>query len=253
MIRVVILGSGNLASHLSLAFKTSNKVELLQIYGRSKESLKNIDNQVDRFTNLDDLVDADVYIIAISDDHIAEFSAALPLQNKLVVHTSGAVSCSDLDDNNRKGVFYPLQSFTKNAPLNFTEIPICIEAEDNQDLVLLEQLAAAVSEQVYFINSKQRKHLHLAAVFVNNFVNHLYTVGHQICTNEVLPFEILKPLIRETARKLDDMPPRAAQTGPAKRKDQKTMDGHKTMLSKDMKELYQLLSKSIQATHGKEL
>ena len=182
-----------------------------------------------------------------------EFSSELPIKDQLVVHTSGSVSCQDLAEHNRRGVFYPLQSFSKNRESNFKEIPICIEAEFNKDLLLLEELAAALSDDVYFIDSDQRKKLHLAAVFVNNFVNHLYQIGHDICAREALPFEILKPLIAETARKIEEMTPSDAQTGPAKRNDLKTINEHLELLSDDHKALYQLISKSIQATHGKEL
>ncbi len=253
MIQVVLLGRGNLASHLSKALIQSDKASLVQVYGRAQESLQNIDNQINTTTDIQKLAEADVYIIAISDDHVASFSEDLPLNNKLVVHTSGTVSCTAIAAHHRRGVFYPLQSFTKNTTLNFQEIPICIEAENNTDLLILEQLASALSNDVYFINSEQRKKLHLAAVFVNNFVNHLYHIGHDICTQEMLPFEILKPLIAETARKIQEMTPTEAQTGPAKRDDQKTIREHMTLLSGDQKELYQLISNSIKASHGKEL
>ncbi len=253
MIQVVLLGSGNLATHLSKAVLASDSAVLKQVYGRSTKSLQDIDNHIDKITDLKHLATADVYIIAISDDHVASFSESLPLMDKLVVHTSGTVSCNALSDRNRRGVFYPLQSFTKNTALNFSEIPICIEAESNDDLLVLEKLAAALSNEVYFIDSEQRKKVHLAAVFVNNFVNHLYHIGHEICAREALPFELLKPLIRETARKIQEMTPGEAQTGPAKRKDLKTINEHLELLSEDQKELYQLISKSIQLTDGKEL
>ena len=253
MIQVVVLGSGNLASHLTKALIQSDKIELKQVYGRTKESLQAIDNQIDKISDLKLLAEADIYIIAISDDHIASFSETLPLKDKFVVHTSGSVPYSALSTHNRRGVCYPLQSFTKDTDLNFTEIPICIEAENNEDLLLLERLASSLSKEVYFIDSDQRKKLHLAAVFVNNFVNHLYHIGHEICSQEVLPFEILKPLIAETARKIQDMSPKEAQTGPARRNDLKTIHEHQELLSQEQKALYQLLTNSIQATHGKEL
>ena len=253
MIQVVLIGSGNLATHLSNAVLASDSVALKQVYGRSAESLQDIDNQLDKITDLKQLAAADVYIIAISDDHVAAFSESLPLVDKLVVHTSGTVSCKALSERNRRGVFYPLQSFTKNTSINFSEIPICIEAESNDDLLVLEKLASALSDEVYFIDSDQRKKVHLAAVYVNNFVNHLYHIAHEICARENLPFELLKPLIRETARKIEVMAPSEAQTGPAKRKDLKTINEHLELLSEDQKDLYQLISNSIQLTHGKEL
>ena len=253
MIEVVLLGSGNIATHLSQAFLKVENVKLKQVYGRTELSLKNIDNQVDKTTSLHELAIADIYIIAIPDDAIAEFSSTLPIHNSLVVHTSGSVTMNALSATNRMGVFYPLQTFSKNSDVYFNEIPICIEASLNEDLVLLEKLASAITTNVYFINSEQRKTLHLAAVFVNNFVNHLYQIGHEICRNQVIPFEILSPLIRETAKKIDKISPFDAQTGPARRNDKQTIKTQVSMLSNEHQEIYKLLTKSIEKTYGKEL
>lgn len=253
MIQVVLLGSGNVASHLAKAFLKADGIEVTQFYGRTKSSLKNLDAQIDKITDLNSLAKADVYIIAIPDDAIAEFSSHIPMRNALVVHTSGSVALDTLSDTNRKGVFYPLQTFSKDADINFRDIPICIEAEKNKDLVLLEKLASSMSNNVYFIDSKQRKSLHVAAVFVNNFVNHLYSLGHELCAEHQVPFEILTPLILETAKKVATINPIDAQTGPARRNDIKTIEMHLSMLSKEHKEIYQLLTKSIKNTYGKKL
>jgi predicted short-subunit dehydrogenase-like oxidoreductase (DUF2520 family) len=257
MIKVSIIGSGNVAQHLIKAFSESRsfgaEIELIQVFSRQKESLAHLLDS-DKITNdLNDLAEADLYIIAVSDDAIAEVSSQLPFKNHLVVHTSGSVALNDLNDNNRKGVFYPLQTFSKNKAVNFRTIPICLESENATDFQLLEKVAQSISEKVFVINSEQRKALHVAAVFVNNFVNHLYQIGNEICNNNQIPFDILKPLIQETAEKVMTLSPIEAQTGPAKRNDNDTIQTHLSFLSdENQKNIYKTLTQSIQ-NNGEKL
>jgi predicted short-subunit dehydrogenase-like oxidoreductase (DUF2520 family) len=159
-----------------------------------------------------------------------------------------------MSKDNRRGVFYPLQTFTKGKKVDFREIPICIESEFSADLEIIKKLANTISEKTYIINSQQRKALHIAAVFVNNFVNHLYQIGNEICLENQVPFEILEALISETAAKVRTLSPDEAQTGPAKREDQQTIEAHLDFLKPDAtkKSIYQLLTQSIQ-NNGKEL
>lgn len=246
MIKVVIFGSGNLAQHLILALQKASDVELVQAFARNeKDLLKVLDS--DKITsNYNHIKNADLYIIAVSDNAIQEVSNLLPFSNKLVAHTSGSVAIEMLNDKNRKAVFYPLQTFSKNKEINFNEIPICLEAENATDLQILKQVAKTISDVVYEINSKQRKSLHVAAVFVNNFVNHLYQIGNDICSDNNVPFDILKPLITETANKILMLSPTNAQTGPAKRRDTTTINAHLTFLSdENQKNIYKILTKSI--------
>jgi len=227
---------------------------VVQLYARSKKSLSPFKNMVDTTSTITDLVKADVYIIAVTDDAIAKVSASLSLKNVLVVHTSGSVEMNAMEKNLRRGVFYPLQTFTKGTIVDFCTIPICIEAEHNDDLLILEKLASSISKAVYFIDSKQRESLHLAAVFVNNFTNHLYHIGQEICNQNTVPFEVLKPLIQETANKIKTIAPIDAQTGPAKRKDINTITKHLHQLpAASRKELYSLLTKSISDTYEQKL
>lgn len=247
MVNVVILGAGNVASHLCKAFEGSKEVSVIQVYNRNKSSLHSFSSKINLTTCLLDIKDADVYIIAIADDAIKSFSKSLPLTNKLVVHTSGSKAIDKLANTNRKGVFYPLQTFSKNQDIDFSEIPICLEAENEKDLKLLQKLGNAISKNVQLINSEERSKLHLAAVFVNNFVNYLYQVGSDLLLEDSLSFELLKPLIKETANKLETLNPSESQTGPAKRNDLKTIENHLHLL-KDSPyiELYEQLTKSIQ-------
>lgn len=253
MIKIVLLGAGNVASHLAKAFLASNAVELIQIYNRSKKNLKQFESQINTTTNLNALAKADIYIIAIPDDEISSFSVKLDTQDALVAHTSGSVAMLALAKKHRSAVFYPLQTFTKGKDIDFKNIPICIEAENKKDLTILEKLATTISDKVYKINSKQRKNLHVAAVFVNNFTNHLYHIGHQICNENNVPFEILAPLIQETANKIQELTPFEAQTGPAKRDDTQTIATHLAMLNKEQQEIYKLITQSITKTYGKKL
>ena len=157
-----------------------------------------------------------------------------------------------LDKKHRRGVFYPLQTFSKDADMDFTQVPVCLEALDRNDLPLLKSLAEAIGSPHYKINTEQRQTLHLAAVFVNNFTNQLYRVGHEITDIKNINFDILKPLILETAKKVQTMSPYMAQTGPAKRQDKKTIRRHLKLLEKDMhKDIYKLLTEAIKQTHGR--
>lgn len=246
MITITILGAGNVAQHLINAFATAENLSVVKVYSRQKNNTLVLPELVKITNDLNDLIAADVYIIAVSDHAIAEVASELPFKNRLVVHTSGSVALDALDDGNRKGVFYPLQTFTKNKAIDFSNIPICLEAQFSADYQLLEQVAKALSNFVFAINSEQRKALHVAAVFVNNFVNELYRIGSEICEENQIPFEILQPLIKETAEKIMSLSPNEAQTGPAKRVDLKTISAHLDFISDgNQKTIYEVLTQSI--------
>ena len=254
MIRVVILGSGNLAKHLYEAFSKQNLVTIVQCYNR-KGLVLSPSQQKELITHdLNQLVEADVYILAISDDAIEEVSAQLPFKNRLVVHTSGSVPMQAISSSQKKGVFYPLQTFSKDKLVDFGTIPFCLEAEDEEGMRVLKQLALTLSDKIYEISSAQRNVLHVSAVFVNNFTNYLFSLGDEICREHDIPFEILYPLIQETAEKITKMNPSMAQTGPAVRNDFKTIERHLEILTDNsQKEIYQTLTKAIQSKYGKEL
>lgn len=253
MIQAVIIGSGNVAQHLIKAFAKSGKIDVIQAFSRQKETLAHLLNADKITNNFNDLIEADLYIIAVSDDAIATVSSQLPFKNRLVVHTSGSVSLDALDKKNRNGIFYPLQTFSKKADVDFSQIPLCLESGNETDFEFLTTVAKTISEKVYKINSEQRKALHVVAVFVNNFVNHLYQIGNEICIENNVPFEVLKPLIQETANKITKLSPNEAQTGPAIRNDQQTISRHlEFLLDENQKNIYQILTQSIQ-NNGKKL
>ncbi|WP_179339470.1 Rossmann-like and DUF2520 domain-containing protein [Winogradskyella ludwigii] len=251
MISVVLLGAGNVATHLYKAFLNSETVSVTQWYNRTRASISSYANAVDITDSLDELKTADIYIMAVSDDSIAQLSSDLPFTNRLVVHTSGSVAMHDLNKKNKIGVFYPLQTFTKDADIDFTEVPICIEVYEKENLQLLKDLAKAVGCKPHKITTEQRQTLHLAAVFVNNFTNQLYRIGHEICETKNIEFEILHPLIEETAKKIQQMSPFMAQTGPAKRNDKKTIKRQLKLIEKEEHEtIYKMLTSSIKKTHN---
>lgn len=254
MIRIVILGAGNVAQHLYTAFLHKKSVQIVQCYNRKGIQIHKDQKKETIVKDLENLIDADLYILAISDDAIEKVSNELQFTNKLIVHTSGSVPMSSMYTSNRRGVFYPLQTFSATKQIDFNTIPFCIEAEQKDDYILLEKLASTVSKKIYKISSAQRNVLHVAAVFVNNFTNHMFSVGNEICAQYDVPFEILHPLIKETAQKIEHLHPDAAQTGPAIRNDSQTIQRHMDILQKDsQKELYKILTQAIQSNYGKEL
>lgn len=254
MISVCIIGAGNVATHLFNAFNRAENVFVNQWFSRNLNTISTLKNEVEVLDNLSKLKEADVYILAVSDDAIKDVSKELSFSNRFIVHTSGAMTIHEMDKNNSRGVFYPLQTFSKDYDIDFSNVPICIEAEDKSKLDILKQLAEAIGNMHYKVNSEQRSSLHLAAVFVNNFTNQLYRVAHEITESTSVNFDILKPLIKETANKIEELSPYRAQTGPAKRNDKKTIKKHLKLLKNEQhKEIYELLTKAIQRTHGKKL
>ncbi|MGZ5190053.1 MAG: Rossmann-like and DUF2520 domain-containing protein, partial [Flavisolibacter sp.] len=187
------------------------------------------------------------YILAVSDIAIEEVMKELRLTDKTVVHTAASVSKNILKNvSNHFGVFYPLQSLKKELG-HSPEIPIIIDANDKQTMKELEKLAHSISTQVVEADDEERMKLHLAAVFCNNFVNHLYALTEFYCKKENIDFKLLLPLIKETAARLDDIPASASQTGPAIRNDLQTINKHKELLAAhpDLKKIYELFTESI--------
>ena len=255
MIEVNIIGTGNVAWHLARAFGNENQAVLMQVAGRSTEALKDFKHIARQTVSIEDMEPASVNIIAVSDDHIEEVSNKFSFDNALVVHTSGFTEMNALSSGQRRGVFYPLQSFSKkDAEITFSNIPILVEAENDKDEKTLRELATIISKNVQVINSKQRKHLHIAAVFANNFTNHCYTIAAQLCKDQQVDFNILHSLIEKTTQKAITNGPSMSQTGPAVRKDYQVMTAQEKMLvNPDHQKLYKTLTEAIITTYGKKL
>lgn len=245
MIKVVLIGSGNVAFHLAKAFGQSESIDLLQQFRRGPKNDSFFDQNIPKTDCIEHLKKADVYIIAISDDQITEFSKKLNVKDSLVVHTSGSITMNQMQCDAPKGVFYPLQTFSTDQNIDYKTIPFCLETEFSNDMDLLKSLAYSISNNVYEINSIQREKFHIAAVFANNFSNYMFTIAKGICDKHQISFDLLKPLILNTANKINQIDPKEAQTGPAKRNDKKIIQKHLNQLIGDQKDIYDLISKSI--------
>ncbi|MES2428535.1 MAG: Rossmann-like and DUF2520 domain-containing protein [Bacteroidota bacterium] len=248
--RITIIGSGNVATHLAAAFKNAGH-RIVQVYSRAMQHAALLAYHV-KAEPIDDFIqidpETDLFVIAIKDDAIGIIAEQLASYQKLMVHTSGATDLYALlafSDN--VGVFYPLQTFSKTREVNFRTVPVCIEAANEHIAKELQQLAQTISNSVYRIDSAQRKILHLAAVFANNFPNYLYTIAQQILAQHQLDFDLIRPLILETAEKVQAGLPSVMQTGPAMRNDEITMQNHLQLLNGDpaLQQLYTLLSQGI--------
>ncbi|MFV0376930.1 MAG: Rossmann-like and DUF2520 domain-containing protein [Mangrovibacterium sp.] len=259
MIKTIsLIGAGNLATRLGIALREEG-LQITQVYSRTEESARELAEKLDcdAVWRLEDVtLDADLILFAVKDDALDSVLRQLPLYGKLIVHTAGSLPLSVLAPySNRYGVFYPLQTFSKQREFEFIDIPICLEASDIESLDELDELAWSISEKVKEVNSEQRLGLHLAAVFVCNFVNHFYTLGAQIVEKLGFDFDLLKTLICETTDKIIEMKPFDAQTGPAKRFEETIINKHLDFLSDqpELKEIYRLVSKSIFEAHKPQL
>ncbi len=245
--RIVLLGTGNLATRLGISLR-SKQVEIIQVFGRSETSGSQLSGLLGcSFTTSREEIrlDADLYILAVSEDAIPEVLSGSGIRKQLVVHTSGSVSIDILSNVSENfGVFYPLQTLSKQKEVDFSTVPFCIEANNAENLKTLSILANILSDKVYQIDSAKRRQLHLAAVFVCNFVNHFYSIGEKLLLEYQLDFEMLQPLILETANKAILLSPPEAQTGPAVRDSQQILEQHLILLKQHpaWQQLYNLIS-----------
>tara|TARA_B000000565_G_scaffold41688_1_gene27775 strand:+ start:1034 stop:1813 length:780 start_codon:yes stop_codon:yes gene_type:complete len=246
-LNIVIVGAGNVAWHLAKELQKKEQ-KIIQVYNRSIEPAISLSQRLkcDFTTRIEDINEnADLYILTVKDSVIEEVSELIKINNKLIVHTSGAVE-KDVIKHKRRGVFYPLQTFSKEKKLNFKNIPFCIEASTSEDYSTLMRLATLLSPMVYNIDSNQRKVLHVAAVFACNFTNYMYMISDEILSDKNIPLDILYPLIKETATKISKHKPKDVQTGPAVRNDQSVIEDHLNYLKKGINyDIYKLLSKNI--------
>lgn len=257
-LRITIAGSGGVAEAFCRWIPSSG-YEVAQVFARNEDRGKKLaDLAGSRWTSDPEALESvDLFLIAVSDSAIREVAASLDPGDAVVAHTSGSCGLNELPTNIRKkGVFYPLQTFTPGLIFDYEKIPIFIEAENADTYEVLTSLASNLSESVYRSDSELRRKLHVAAVFVCNFVNDLYVTGESLMKASGLDFEVLKPLIEETTRKVLNNPsPLPLQTGPAVREDWPTIEKHMQMLERypDLQTIYSLLTEHIikmKQTHG---
>ncbi|MFK8007030.1 MAG: Rossmann-like and DUF2520 domain-containing protein [Saprospiraceae bacterium] len=259
-LKIVLIGVGNVGFHLGKKLHEVG-LEIKQVYSRKISKAKRLARIIkcETIKNFDHIsTEANLYILAVPDSAIekvaADLSDKIP-DSKLVVHTSGATSSTVLKPYFKNyGIFYPLQTFSIGREVEFANIPICVDSNLKKHRILLEKLGQRISQNVHQINDRERAILHVAAVFVNNFTNNLFTIGDKITSTEKLSFDILKPLIKETIEKISQHSPLDMQTGPAKRGDQITIELHLKYLEKNFPEfieVYQTMTQNINPKFSK--
>jgi len=251
--KIVIIGCGNVAWHIAKHCATLENVSVLVYNHRPNPVLNEFKNQMHCtvYDSLNEIVpDANYYFICVSDQNIAAVSKFIHCEKSdaVILHTSGSCELKEIKTKHKnRGVFYPLQTFSKKDQINWGEIPLLLEASNTITQALIKRLAKQFSNVHLFLKYKQRLKFHLAAVMVNNFTNALYVEASKLVTNKQTDFEILKPLIKQTTAKLEKLNPLAAQTGPAKRKDTTVLKKHRALLVEDKSliKIYTEISKRI--------
>ena len=252
--KICFIGAGNLATQLSAALHKCGH-SIIQVYSKTKESASALANKLncDYTTSTQEIsTKADMYIVALKDSVLNEVLSEINFQNKLLVHCSGSLPISVLNTYSKNtGVFYPLQTFSKSREVNFKKIPVFVEANSDSNQTVLLEMGRLISENVSFLDSEKRKALHIAAVWACNFVNHMYTMAAEFLETKDIPFEVLQPLITETASKVMEMQPKEAQTGPAVRFDENIIYAHLEQFKEfpGHHKLYNSISKSIFELH----
>ncbi|MDR2042562.1 MAG: DUF2520 domain-containing protein [Tannerella sp.] len=247
--KVVFIGSGNVATHLSVAMQKAGYA-IGQVYSRSEANARRLAGRLhcDRTARMGEIIsDAELYVFAVKDDALPEVIAQMPANNGLWIHTAGSVPMDVFKGYAaRYGVLYPLQTFSKNRDTDFRRVPCLIEACLPEDETRLQEIAGRLSDQVQRLSSGKREWVHLAAVFACNFSNHMYALAGKLVREQGLSTDLLLPLTDETAAKLHTLSPAEAQTGPAVRGDRHILDRHLALLSDPpMREIYQLISNHI--------
>ena len=253
---IVLLGSGNVATHLGDALVNAGH-RIKQVYSRTEAHAKTLAAALDAAA-ISDLtavdLHADIYIIAVKDDALAPVAAQLPATLRgIVVHTAGSVDMEVLASNAaRYGVVYPVQTFSRAKAIDFSTVPIAVEASDEEAKKQVLQFVSSLSGSVFLCDSRQRLSLHVAAVFACNFTNLLYTIAEDILHEHDLDFDLIRPLILETAQKVMAHQPKDVQTGPAVRNDVGTMQKHIGLLGNhpELVELYRNISNRIRNANG---
>ena len=275
---IVFLGSGNLATHLSLALKAAGE-DIIQIFSRTQEHAQALADKLhcDSCVSISDIrTDADVYIFSVKDDALPNLITQLAVKLSgslstgegggrghvpIFLHTAGSVPMSVFPDNFqlsifnfqlRYGVLYPMQTFSKDRNVKFREIPCFVEACDSDTLEAIKGIASKVSDHVLEMSSEKRRKLHLAAVFACNMVNHCYRFAEKVLEEEGIDFSLYLPLIQETANKVKELSPRQAQTGPMVRYDKKIMDAQIALINDERtRQIYRLMADSIHEDSSK--
>lgn len=254
--KIVLLGSGNVGTQLARALDPV--AEVIQIWSRNYSHAEEAAEKLSNARPISDIEEidttADFYIIAVADDAVADVASRLKGVSEIVCHTSGTVPLEDISKvlpDTSCGVFYPLQTFSKQRAPDISTVPFLIEGNDPFTTDKLKNLAGKISERVYCADSDLRSHIHVAAVFANNFTNLMWTLADEyLKAHSDLDFSIFEPLLRETLDKAIEIGPKNAQTGPAKRNDSRTIQKHLEKLNSREAEIYKMLTEAIMDQNG---
>lgn len=251
---IVLIGAGNLATQAGKAIAATSAHKIIQVYSKTEASASALAHTLgtDFTTDIRQVIpDADLYLFSVKDAVLESVLKAMPPANGIWAHTAGSIPMSVFEPyTGHFGVFYPLQTFSKTKDISLKDVPFFIEGNTPSTEQTLFHLAGELSSNVRILDSAKRKEIHLAAVFVCNFTNHMYAIAADILETKGIPFDVLVPLITETTAKLKDLHPKEAQTGPAIRYDQNVIGNHIDMLPEAYKEIYRLLSESIHQMHA---
>ena len=247
--RIVVVGSGNVAESLAQAIADADNLELVQIYARNEERGRKVAELADTEWSNTSLAEADLYLISVSDNAVADVAKSLQIpENAVVAHTAGCCPMDALAPHAHRAVFYPFQTFSVGRKVDFTEGYIFVEGATDLALQVVERTARALTKNVLPADSARRAVIHLSGVFACNFANAMYANAAEVLAKEGLPFDIVAPVIAETAKKaIESKNPAQSQTGPARRGDSQTLDRHRAMLADKQrtKEIYDKISEDI--------
>ena len=241
-------GSGNVATRLLHAFVESRIFPDFLFSTSESGAHLAAEFKVPLVREIEQIPKVDILLLCWQDKAIEELDYSRFSQDILLCHTAGSLSIEVFGARKRAGVFYPLQTLSKEKEVNFSTVPLCLEAKEEEDLQKLQLLAKTISEDIRILNSDQRKQAHMAAVFVSNFVNYCYKIGYDLLQEKNLDFSLIQPLIQETAEKVMHLDPTEAQTGPARRADKNVISKHLRHLENwpNYQKIYQLISQSIE-------
>ena len=246
--KITFIGSGNVAWHLSDVLQ-KNGHEIVEVWSKSEKNARLLASKLNCniILSLNNLKNTDLIIISVKDDVILDVLNKIEEYNTPIVHTSGSVGTDVFQNREKFGVFYPIQSFNKNIDVNFNETPICIEANNSELEKKLIILANSIFNSVHLLDSKQIEQLHIAAIFASNFTNHMMSISEKILNSNKMDFDLLKPLISNTFKKIKNNHPKDVQTGPAKREDYLIIEKHLELLEKydSLKIIYSKISNHI--------
>lgn len=244
-VRIVLLGSGNVATHLTKVLAPN----IVQIWSRNPRHAETLAHDIgaEAVENINDItLEADLYLISVSDDAIIPLAMQLKGRKGIWAHTSGSIPATALDGvGDAHGVFYPLQTFSRDVDVDMAQVPVFVEASTPEAAGKLKKTAAIFTSHIYDADSDRRRRLHIAAVFACNFANYMWLKADTLLHDEGLDIRVFAPLIEATLTKAMTTGPRDGQTGPARRGDRSVIASHESMLQGDDREIYSLLSDSI--------